>query len=119
MEMYKGIFYRNQPEKYYTVYPEYSFLLLFLNAIFKVCLLIFTCVCTYMGHAYIGPKKSKHMSDSYGAGVTCSCGLWVTNSGPLEGKESGGGEAILSTDISPIPKTYFPLCVSVCLCICV
>ena len=61
----------------------------------------------------------KILLDSHGAGVICSCGLWVSNWGPLEGKESGRGEVLIITDISPIPKDYFYLCVSVCLCTCV
>ena len=57
--------------------------------------------------------KAKQVSNSH---VITSCGLWVTNWGPLEGEESGRVEVLLTTDISLISKTYFYLCVSVCVC---
>ena len=63
--------------------------------------------------------KTMQVSNSPSVGVICSCGLQATNWGALEGKESGRGEVLIITDISPIPKDYFYLCVSVCLCTCV
>jgi hypothetical protein len=82
------------------------FLLLILNAVFKVYLLTFSCMCTPMCHACTGPIKTKHASDFSGAGVICSCGLLVTNCCPLQGKEYGRGEVLLITDISLTPKAY-------------
>jgi hypothetical protein len=60
--------------------------------------------------------KAKQVSNSHGPRVITSCGLWVTNWGPLEGEESGREEVLLTTVISLNSKTYFYLCVSVCVC---
>jgi hypothetical protein len=72
-----------------------------------------------MCHACTGTNKNYTGVRFCGPEVICSCGLRVTNWGALEGKESGRGEVLIITDISPIPKDYFYLCVSVCLCTCV
>lgn len=62
--------------------------------------------------------QTKEVSDSPGAGVFYSCGLWVTKWDHLEWRKSGRGDVLSTIDILQIPKTYFRICVFVSVYMC-